>query len=305
MRAQRRIVYITGLVTVISVALYFICIFLWNPVENTACWKWNTFSSNIALALFGSALLSLIVAYLSYCDYKTKALERFKKTYRDLFNLSGQYGKRDSYEEWFKAYCNLCEELGDIWADIWFLLDPNKHRLYLKSIIDYYMDLITMTQGKFRILSDYMDAPNNVRDSVIQEIDKYVIYDEELDRGALKIHVRHNRLTEGKEFVFKNIDEIYRNRKLLQKYSFQDTLVKKTVFTVLTPEQEGFVKKICEKIKETNSCEIKIRIPENIAIDLQKAGYVSGFSTDKDGVCGLSCNFIIDHYFALKERLSS
>ena len=99
------------------------------------------------------------------------------------------------------------------------------------------------------------------------------------------------------DFMITVIGEKYR----LQDFSFGQMDV--NVFFMRL--QEAFVKKICEKIEETNSCEIKIRVPEKIAIDLQEAGYVSGFSTDKDGVCGLSCNFIIDHYFALKERLSS
>ena len=74
---------------------------------------------------------------------------------------------------------------------------------------------------------------------------------------------------------------------------------------MLSPEQEEFVRKICGKIEETSSCEIRIRVPEKIATDLQKAGYVSGYTTDKNGVCGLSCNFTINHYFELKKRLSS
>ena len=302
MRVQRKIVYITGALAAISIVLYFICVFVWNPIENTICWKWKTFTSNITLALLGSALLSLIVSYLSYCDCKTKALEHYKKIFRDLFDLSGQYGKTD-YEKWFGNYCKLCGELGDVWSDIWFIADPQDHRLYLKGIVDFYHDLITMTQEKFRILSAAIDAPDDVRNHVIHEIDKYIIYEEYLDRGELKIHVQHNRLTEKKELIFKNVDEIYRDRKISRSYKFEDTLVRKDVFMILTPEQEEAVRSICREIERTNSCEVTMRVPEEIAKVLLSSGYISGIKSDKDGVCGLSCNFIINYYFELKAKL--
>ena len=303
MRTQRRIIYFTVAISFISIVVYYICVFVWAPATGLSC-RWNTFLSNTMLALFGSALLSAIVSYLSYCDCRQKSLEQYIKAHRAIFRLSGQYGKTD-YAEWFENYCRLCEELSDAWAEIWFLIDPKRHRVYLKNISDFYEDLIVMTQESFRILKQGVELRDVVRKQVISDIDKIIFCEEEINHGKLIIKNRNNRLTSNKELVFKNIDEIYRNRKLTREYSFTDTLVTNDVFVVLTAEQEKYVDKICHEIDRTNSCRINMRIPENIAQALLNAGYISGIHSDETGICGLDCNFILDHYFWLKGRIAS
>ena len=295
MKVNRDTIYITLLLTIFSALVYAYCVF-WG-VES----DWNTYISNIILGVCGSSIVTFLIGIFSYNESKKKTLEEFIYVQRDLFELCGNYKKND-FVIWFKEYIDEVRKLEDCWANIWFLMDPRKHRLFLKEYVDYYGDLIQLLQDDYRILH-LGEIPETAKNSILERINKIIIRNRTVDKGILKCTINENVLTSNMELTIKNINEIYRHRKVWTKYLFDKSLLNSDNFTILDYKYERYLSDIVKIIEEENSLDIKYMMPIKDAEYLMSKKYLSGFSYGENNMTsGISCRFIVDHYFDMKKR---
>ena len=193
-------------------------------------------------------------------------------------------------------------KLEDCWANIWFLMDPRKHRLFLKEYVDYYGDLIQLLQDDYRILH-LGEIPETAKNSILERINKIIIRNRTVDKGILKCTINENVLTSNMELTIKNINEIYRHRKVWTKYLFDKSLLNSDNFTILDYKYERYLSDIVKIIDDENSLDIKYMMPIKDAEYLMSKKYLSGFSYGENNMTsGISCRFIVDHYFDMKKR---
>lgn len=300
-KIQRNTIYITLVASVFSVVLYTVCIFFWNPQQSSPCYDWHTFISNLVIGIWGGAIVSLGIALVSYGESRRKDMEAFMRADLALFEHCGHFTDQNSVE-WFDKYCALYKALSDCWANIKFLFDPRRHRLFLKEYIDFYWSFMILTEDQYNMLryiaepSRSEDIKNKIKDIVMEEIIT--------QKGICKNILCNNRLTHDKEIAKKHIDDIYRNKNILKKFEFNQTLVTKQNFILLEPKFEVYIKEFREEMDKSNSTELDFIMPIDDAEYLQKAGYISGWTVGINGqTAKVSCKFITDNYFLLKAKL--
>jgi hypothetical protein len=255
----------------------------------------------MVLGIWGSSIISLIIGIVSYGECRKKCLEKFIYSRRDLFNHCCKY-KENNSSKWFDEYVNLYRILNDSWADIWFLFDPRKHRLFLKSCVDFYGDFIQLTQEKYFLLTQSID--DGAKKEILNEIDEIVINRRTIDRGVMKFHVDENRFTSDMEMTITNIDRIYRNKGIFKKYIFDKSLLTEKNFTILDKKYERYIKDIKKKIDKENKTEVTFEMPLSDAEYLLKVGYFSSYMHGKNNMTSkVNCRFIVDHYFDMKKRI--
>jgi len=113
------IIRISGVLTIISILIYLIGL-----------------KENISLAIFGSALLSLIIALINYFILKRKVLEEFYKTIKDRIHFLTEYDNGTNLNEkckFFIEYYNKdFSDYGLSYANIYFLFDfKGKNKKYI------------------------------------------------------------------------------------------------------------------------------------------------------------------------------
>ena len=260
----------------------------------------HTYISNIILGVWGSSIISLVLGIVSYSECRRKDMEAFILSQRALFEHCSSFKEKNSIE-WFDEYVNLYRDLSNNWANIRFLFDPLKRRVFLKEFVDYYGDFIQLTQEKYTLLKQNIRP--ETKEKLLNDINAIVIEKQTFSQGITKITTEYNSLTHDMEIAIKNIDNIYRHKKSFHKYRFEKKLLSVDNFTVLDKENENFLKKICKRIDEVNSTEIDFRMPKKNADYLKKYGYLSNYILDEGGMTSkINCNFIIDHYFEMKKR---
>lgn len=301
MKIQRNTIYITLIASVFSVLLYAVCVFGWNPPQSSACYSWHTFISNLVIGIWGGAIVSLVIAFVSYGENRRKDMEAFMAADRALFEHCGRFTNQNSVE-WFEQYCALYATLSDCWSNIKFLFDPRKHRQFLKEYIDFYWEFIILTQDDYNLLKYTPELSSS--ESTKNKINNIIIEEIVTQRGICKNILHNNRLTHDKEMAKKNIDDIYRNKNIFKKFVFNQTLVTRRNFSLLEPRYEEYIKKFRIEMDKTNSTELNFVMPVDDAEYLQKAGYISGWSEEeKKQTKKVSCKFIVDNYFYLKSKL--
>lgn len=303
MKTQRNIIYITMGLIIVCITAYAGCVFGWSPIENSMADNWKVFLSNIIIGILGSSIVSLFIGIMSYKNDAERVMGTYKRKQVQLFDHCSMYNKYEDKVLWFKEYRKNYIELSDAWAEIAFLFDPMKHRLYLKEILDFYGDFIVLTQNEFRLLDE--EISNEGKDQIMKKI-KDIIFETKIkDQGILKTTLTTNKFTRNMEVTFNNIDGIYCNRKkfLLKKYVFHKTMINRECFEKLDFEDEIYVKSINNIIGNTSSTHVTLNIPENVVNNLMKKGYISGYLKNENGEYSLDCQFILFHYFELKERM--
>lgn len=302
MKANRNTIYITLFMTIVSALIYTYCIFGWNAVCITSS-KWNTYISNLCLGIWGSSIISLFIGFTSYKESRKKCMERFIHASRKLFNHSALIRENNS-KKWFDEYVDLYQELSDSWADIWFLFDPRRHRLYLKACVDFYGDFIQLTQDNYYLLDQSLGE--STKQSLLDSIYKIAIKEKTINRGIMHFHVNENNLTTDMELVIKRIDNIYKNKEICKSYVFNKSLLNKDTFVTLDQKYEKYIRKFVKAIDEEHKTEIAYVMPIEDAEYLIKAGYLHGYThgTNKT-TAGVDCRFIVDHYFDMKKRVKT
>lgn len=300
MKIQRNTIYVTLIMSILSAMIYAYCIFGWESEKSTILCQWNTYISNLILGIWGSSIISLFIGFVSYKECRKKCLERFIDAKRVLFNHCGKF-KENNSPKWFDEYVNLFQLLNDSWADIWFLFDPRRHRLFLKSCVDYYGDFIQLTQEKYYLLTQSINDAS--KQDILNDINEIVICKRTVDRGKTHIHIEENRFTCDMEMVIKNIDEIYRNKGIFKKYDFEKSLLTENNFTILEEKYENYIKSIKKEIAKENKTEVMFEMPLNDADYLLKTGYLSGYTQGNNRMTSkVNCRFILDHYSDMKKR---
>lgn len=303
MKVQRNIIYVTAVGSIVAVLIYAYCVFFWNPCSNSIYYKCNIYVSNLIIGIWGSSIISLLIGIASYGETRRKDLEAFIFAQQGLFKHCAKY-KMDNSVEWFDKYVELYRNLSNSWANIHFMFDPQKHRLFLKDYIDYFGDFIQLTQDKYYLLKQ--DIAGSSKETPMKEIDDIVISHRTLCRGITKFNIEENRLTHNMEIPFKYIDDIYRNRNVLKKFVFEQTILSETNFVVLDKKYEDYISVICKKLDKSNCTEIDYVMPTKDAEYLMKVGYLSGFTHgQKNMTSKIDARFIVDHYFDMKKRLNT
>ena len=300
MKIQRNIIYATVIGSIVSALIYAYCVFQWNPNMGDNGYDLHTYISNIILGVWGSSIISLVLGIVSYSECRRKDMEAFIFSQRALFEHCSFFKERNSIE-WFDEYVKLYRDLSNNWANIRFLFDPMRRRLFLKAFVDYYGDFIQLTQDKYYLLKQNISA--ETKEKLLNDIREVAIEKQTYTQGITKMTAEYNLLTHDLEIAIKNIDNIYRRKKSFHIYKFEKTLMSVDNFTVLDKENENFLKKICKKIDEVNSTEIDFKMPKKNADYLIKYGYLSNYILDNTEMTSkINCNFIVDHYFEMKKR---
>lgn len=280
MKIQRNIIYATVIGSIVSALIYAYCVFRWNPNIGDNGYDLHTYISNIILGVWGSSIISLVLGIVSYSECRRKDMEAFILSQRALFEHCSSFKEKNSIE-WFDEYVNLYRDLSNNWANIRFLFDPLKRRVFLKEFVDYYGDFIQLTQEKYTLLKQNIRP--ETKEKLLNDINAIVIEKQTFSQGITKITTEYNSLTHDMEIAIKNIDNIYRHKKSFHKYRFEKKLLSVDNFTVLDKENENFLKKICKRIDEVNSTEIDFRMPKKNADYLKKYGYLSNYILDEGG----------------------
>lgn len=300
MKIQRNIIYVTVLGSVLSALIYAYCVFRWNPNAGDIGYTLYTYISNMVLGVWGSSIISLILGLVSYGECRRKDMEAFIFSQRALFEHCSFFKEKNSVE-WFDEYVKLYRDLSNNWANIRFLFDPLKRRLFLKDYVDYYGDFIQLTQEKYYMLRS--DLKPELRETLLNDIKKIVIRKQIFNQGIMHTIIDLNLLTHDMEIVIKNIDNIYKHKKSFHRYKFEKTLMSIDNFTVLDKENEKYLNKICKKIDKVNSTEITFKMPKKNADYLMKYGFLSNYTLgDIENTSKINCKFIVDHYFDMKKR---
>jgi hypothetical protein len=302
-KVQRNIIYITVAGSIGSVLIYAYCVFCWNPCPNSICFKLNTYISNLIIGVWGSSIISLLIGIASYGENRRRDLEAFIFAQQDLFKHCAKY-KEDNSAEWFDKYVELYRNLSNSWANIHFIFDPMKHRVFLEEYVDYFGDFIQLTQDKYYLLKQDIDESS--KKTLREEIDLIVFNRRTLDRGVMQIHTEENKLTHNMEMPIKYIDDIYRNRNVLKKFVFEQTLLSEKNFVVLNKKYEDYLRMICKELHKSNCTEIDYAMPKEDAEYLMKVGYLSGFTHGQGNITSkIKIRFIAVHYFDMKKRLAT
>lgn len=300
MKIQRNIIYATLIGSIVSALVYAYCVFQWNPDVETKGYELHTYISNLVLGVWGSSIISLILGIVSYSECRRKDMEAFISSQRALFEYCSSFKEKNSVD-WFDKYVELYRNLSNNWANIRFLFDPLKRRLFLKEFVDYYGDFIHLTQDKYWLLDQ--DIRSETKEKLLNDIKTLVIEEQTYTQGSTKVTTEYNLLTHDLEIAIKNIDNIYRCKKSFHKYKFEKTLMSVDNFTVLDKENETFLRKICKEVDKVNSTEIDFRMPKKNADFLKKYGYLSNYTLDNAEMTSkINCNFIVDYYFEMKKR---
>ena len=118
-----------------------------------------------------------------------------------------------------KKYVELYRDLSNNWANIRFLFDPLKRRLFLKEFVDYYGDFIQLTQEKYYLLNQ--NTQPETKEKILNDINAIAIGKQTFVQGITQITLEYNLLTYDMEIAIKNIDNIYRRKKSFHKYKFE------------------------------------------------------------------------------------
>lgn len=310
MKVQKTIIYIISCITVISFIVYIGCAFMWNiPKENNVS-DWNTCISNIAVGIFGSSIVSVIIAVITYFQEKNQLLESFLHEYKKLFNHCSDFPKGNAYAEkveWFQVYNDLSIEMNCMADKMAFLLDFRKNAKTLKHVSEYYVDFSLLTQSAFYFLEEKQEKTDDEKKELCKYIDNVIVEVESIKRGIVTVNTEYNRLTHNKELIMKGISEL--NNKhfiyMFKKLIFSQTLVTPTVFSVLDENVEKYVKRIIKEMNRTNSGNIEIELPDNICEILLEKNYLFRYSSGEDNKKKLDCQFILNHYFRLKQKMKT
>ncbi len=303
MNMQKRTIYVMIVSSIVCIIIYSICLFVWRPNSGTNEYLINIFVSNIILGLLGSSVISGIVAFIAYLQNRKDTLEKYIFKYHELIAHCLKYCDIDDHlkkVEWFNQYVNLVRDLETIWADIGFLIDLNKNRLFLKKVVDYYNDFIWLTENHYRLLGE--NIAEAAKKILSKEIDKIVIDETITKQGGMTHKVRHNRFTYNMAYISNSINEIYRDRKIFAKYIFDKSLVTREVFVFLDEKLEKYVEKMVDIINKTGKANIILDVPEKVCKELQKANYISSYSTGDTKRREVNCQLILAHYFELKKK---
>ena len=302
MNMQKRTVYAMGISSFICIVLYAVCVFLWKTDETSSCFLMKTFMSNIILGLLGSSVISGIVAFIAYLQNRRDTLEKYIFKYHELTAHCSKYMDVKEYRdmvEWFDNFVSYVRDLETIWADIGFIFDTKKNRFFLKDVVDYYNDFIWLTENHYRLLNE--NIADAAKKSLSEEIDKIVIEEKKTRRGAMQFTTRNNRFTSDMASVNKAINDIYIN-KTKRKFTFNKSLVSRSVFIVLEDDLEFYAKKMIKLMDESGKTDIELDIPEEVCEKLQSAHYIGSYTVGKTSLRNVDCQFILFHYFDLKRK---
>lgn len=303
MKIQKNIIYITLFCSVVSVLIYAICVFY-----RFGNYKVGEFVSSLILGVWGSSIISLILGIVSYGENRRRDLEGFIFAINGLLQHCGEY-KKENLVEWYETYVKLYQQVSNNWANIGFLFDPRHHRLYLKECIDFYGDFIDITEEKIRIIKTMEEANDKAKEfkaKFINEIDAIIRCQIKIDHGIIKVTQIVNRLTYDEATMIRNINNIYKNKEILSKYVFEYTILSHDNFTLLTSEEEKYIRKFQKIMNKEAKTNIKFCMPLKEARKLQHKNYISGYSGDKDGnVKEVHCNFLVSSYFEKKKRINT
>lgn len=307
MKIQKTIIYIISFIATISFIVYIETSLIGNISHGNNISAWNTCVSNIAVGIFGSSIVSVIIAVITYFQEKGQLLDSFLYAYKKLLKHCSEFPKGNAYLEkikWFQVYNDLCIELDCMADKMSFLLDFRKNAKFFKNVSEYYVDFSLLTQSAFFFLEEKQEKTEDEKKRLCQYIDSVVVEIETIKRGIMTVNTEYNRLTHNKELVLKGIGEL--NDKhfmyMFKKMMFNQTLVTPAVFIVLDENTEKYVQKIIKEMRRTNSGNIEIELPDEICETLLKKGYLFRYSSGKDNMKKLDCQFILNHYFRLKQK---
>ena len=77
MKVQKTVIYIISLITVISFVIYISSSLIWNISVGESVSVWNTCIPNIAVGIFGSSIVSVIIAVITYFQEKCQLMDSF------------------------------------------------------------------------------------------------------------------------------------------------------------------------------------------------------------------------------------
>lgn len=301
MRLQKRTIQITFVITLVSCFLYAILIFAWNPQVDSLQDHAKIYLSNIIVGIIGSAIATFAVSLISYFRDERTTLEKFVKKQRKLFSCSARYprhGTADEKVHWLEEYCDCETELFDTWAEIDFLIDPKKHKNYLKDICDYYNSLILLTGDELSIY----EATGDLDQELISKLDAIIVRRDTQKRGITTCNNCYIRLTEDLRYEMNKIYSLYSSRfkVLFSKFSFEHSLVTKETFHILSAEGEEVLHVLKKEIERTGFAKVEINANEEAVNELYQKQYLSSVTKRANGEYEINCRFIVDHYDDLK-----
>lgn len=308
MKIQRNAIYVTTIITCICIAFYTYCTFGWYTENSIAQEQYKGFFTNIVLGVLGSSIVSCIVAIISYLYERKNFMEQYLSTYKKITTHCSNYRKCENTSDkvaWFHNYIHLCDELSNIWSNIGFVFDFRKHRQFLYKVFDFYNDFIILSENDFRLLDEKIH--DETKEEIVKMIEKRIYSDKLSNYENINVTYHENKLTQDVELIYRTIFTIYNNsfKSIFRNYKFNNTLVSEDNFAILSESTENYVKQMILLINKYNKTDIKITIPQENYNELSAKGYVSGctYTNDKE-VTSVNCQFILPHYFELKEKMT-
>ena len=125
MKSYRDATYATSIITVIT-ALMTICLHYWGKGNEAAFW------GNVALTMFGGAVITLITSVIGYRRERTIALEKFSSFSQKIIGKIKKYDSDWEVEEKIRFFDDLATvdlwDYGACYANIWFFESWRKKR---------------------------------------------------------------------------------------------------------------------------------------------------------------------------------
>ena len=125
MKSYRDATYATSIITVIT-AFMTICLHYWGKGHEAAFWN------NVALTLFGGAVITLITSVIGYWRERTLALEKFSSLSQKIIGKIKKYDPDWEVEDKIRFFVLLATvdlwDYGACYANIWFFEAWRKKR---------------------------------------------------------------------------------------------------------------------------------------------------------------------------------
>lgn len=296
MRYKKRQIIVLSVSLIIFIFLYAGMMFLWEPVCQEY-WDLRIFLENITIGVIGSTIVSLMIAVIDYKQERTRILQEYYKSYKEIVRWSETYVKANK-TVWYEGYKTRCEDFLDIAEKIDYIIDFYNHGRYLKDIADFYKLFLVFTSGRFQVIIDPLIKDTDVKENLLESIHETIMrpYDDSIDSI---LSPSYEPDTDNIRGICLDLKEVRRTR-----FIFRRSFVGEDNFVIVGEEAERTIIELNKLLQATPRINVELMCENAPLRELKEARLINAYSYEGiDGVLkrNVECTQILKEYFKFKE----
>ena len=308
LRIHRNTIYILAPVCIASLILSLVLNLLAIRTCGAAS-SWYTYGCNLSIGVFGSSLLSLVLAGISYRREKRTILEEYYECVEQMIIDISKYercsisddDKRNKILEMLNSVLGQrLHDLGNTYSQIVFLFDRPHIREYLYDIYQYFLDIRDLTRSCRRLLK------NGIRDkNVMDFLDHVILRIDNVQHEGTTVTTISNRVFDDFDNELDVLIQIANGAYgLRDRFEFCKTTLTDQVFFVEDNQIEAVLKEMNASVEKENSRRISVSNWDSFPVDyLSRNDYIT---TKVFNGAGKLTNVEVSdkayYYFGFKER---